>query len=121
MPTSFDPCRSGLALLALACVMAAAPVAAGAAAPDLPEPRWRAFQTGALRPDRLQHATLAFSIGLGAGIAGGEPCAAFAIPAGLGLLKELADRRRDRFDWADLAADLAGAGLAALAIQRLAR
>lgn len=113
---------AGAALLALAC--AAAPGAARAAddgAPALPGPRWRAFQTGVLRADRLQHASLAFTIGLGAGVAGREPAGAFAAAAGLGLVKELADARADRFDWVDLAVDVAGAGLAALATRSLAR
>jgi len=98
----------------------AAPLAA-AETPPLPEARWRAFQTGALRPDRLQHASLAFTLGLGAGVAGGEAAGAFAAGAGLGLVKELIDLGGSGFDWADLAADLAGAGCAALATRSLER
>jgi hypothetical protein len=107
--------------LALALSVHAAPTRAADVAPPLPETRWRAFQTGALRADRLQHASLAFTLGLGAGITGREPAGAFAAAAGLGLVKELVDRRAGHFDWGDLAADLAGAGFAALATRSLAR
>jgi hypothetical protein len=107
--------------LALALSTGVAPARAADEAPPLPDSRWRAFQTGVLRADRLQHASLAFTLGLGAGIAGREPAGAFAAAAGLGLVKELVDRRADRFDWGDLAADFAGAGLAALATRSLER
>lgn len=112
---------AGAALLLLAHAAWPAPAGAAEAAAPLPEPRWRASQTGALRADRLQHASLAFTIGLGAGVAGREPAGAFAAAAGLGVVKELADARSGRFDWTDLAADLAGAALAALATRSLAR
>lgn len=89
--------------------------------PPLPEERWRSAQTGALRADRLQHASLAFTLGLGAGLASESPAAGFATAAGLGVVKEALDLRTTRFDWGDLAADLAGAGLAALAVRSLER
>lgn len=109
-------------VVALACASRADVArAAEDARPPLPDARWRAAQTGALRADRLQHASLAFTLGLGAGIAGSEPAGAFAAAAGLGLIKEIADARTDRFDWTDLGADLAGAALAALATRSLMR
>ena len=90
--------------------------AAGRAAEDpereLPSPEVRAWQTGLLRPDRLEHASLAFTIGLGTGLATKKPAVAFAVPAVLGLGKEIADRRGTGFDLVDLAADLIGAGAA---------
>jgi hypothetical protein len=94
-------------------------VASGAESPPLPDPKWRAFQTGALRADRLQHASLAFTGGLGVGIISRRPAAAFAAGAAFGLAKEFIDMGSDRFDWVDLAADLAGAGLSALATRSL--
>ncbi len=81
----------------------------------------RSWQTGALRPDRLQHASLALTLGLGAGIATRETSAAIAVPLALGLAKEIADARGPGFDLADLAADLAGALAAGVVIARLGR
>ena len=80
----------------------------------LPAPQVRAWQTGLLRPDRLQHASLAWTLGLGAGLATREPAAAFAAPAVLGLAKEIADARErgKGFDRIDLLADLLGAAAA---------
>lgn len=79
---------------------------------EIPPPGVRAWQTGLLRADRLEHASLAFTIGLGAGLATKKPAAAFAVPATLGLGKEIADRRGSGFDLVDLAADLVGAAAA---------
>jgi hypothetical protein len=98
-------------------------LAAPAARADatLPPAQVRAAQTGLWRPDRVQHAGLALALGLGVGIARGEPSAAAIVPAVLGLGKEFADGRRDRFDALDLAADLAGATLAAVLTAQLVR
>lgn len=79
---------------------------------ELPPPDVRAWQTGLARPDRLEHASLAFTIGLGAGLATRKPAVAFTVPAVLGLGKEIADARSTGFDLFDLAADLIGAGAA---------
>ena len=91
--------------------------AEGTLTPDLV----RAAQTGVPGPDRLRHASLALTLGLGAGILTEEPAAAALVPALLGLGKEIVDRRRDRFDTLDLAADLAGAVLAAVLTAQLSR
>lgn len=72
----------------------------------------RAWQTGLLRPDRIEHASLAFTIGLGTGLATRKPAAAILVPATLGFGKEIADRRGTGFDIVDLAADLLGAAAA---------
>ena len=74
-----------------------------------------------IRPDRLQHASLAFAIGLGAGLLSDEPAVAAGSAAALGLAKEIHDRNHGGFDAGDLWADLAGAALAALAIFALNR
>jgi len=111
---------SRLAAALLLCAACAAPLRADES-PPLPASRWRAFQTGALRADRIQHASLAFTAGLGAGIAGAKPAGAFGVAAGLGLFKELVDLGGSGFDWLDLAAGLAGAGGAALATRSLER
>ena len=80
---------------------------------ELPPPGVRAWQTGLLRPDRIEHASLAFTIGLATGLATRKPAAAFGVPAALGLGKEVADRSGTGFDLVDLAADLLGAAAAA--------
>lgn len=104
--------------------LAAPAVARAAASADsveslrLPEGRFHAWQTGLLRTDRMQHASLAFTLGLGAGLASREPAAAFAAPALLGFGKEIADRKDTGFDLTDLLADLIGAGAAAWIVDR---
>lgn len=103
-----------------------APAAARAAeAPDsspaADSARVRAWQTGALRPDRLQHASLSFALGLGAGLAADSPAAGASFALALGIAKEAADRRTGAFDFGDLAADAAGAALAAWAVSALRR
>ena len=105
---------------ALVAIAAVAP--ARAQPPPAPPPEVRAWQTGALAPDRLQHASLAFSAGLAAGIATREPAAAAGFAFGLGIGKELLDvRRGGRFDWGDLLADAVGAAAAAAATAALER
>jgi hypothetical protein len=62
------------------------------------------------RPDLLQHASLAFAIGVGTGVLSERPGVAAGVSISLGIAKELTDTR---FDRTDLAADLLGAALAA--------
>ena len=81
--------------------------------PPLPPASARRWQTGAVREDRLQHASLSLIVGLGVGVGTREPWAAAAVPGSLGLAKEIADRRGSGFDLGDLAADALGAALAA--------
>lgn len=102
--------------LAFALGCCARPCVARAAADSLaaaPAARVRAWQCGLLRADRLQHASLSFTLAAGAGVAGARALPAFGGTLALGLAKELLDARRTRFDPADLAADLAGAALGA--------
>jgi hypothetical protein len=73
---------------------------------------------GALAPDRLQHASLAFAAGLALGLVTESPAAAGGGAAALGVGKELTD---DHFDRGDLIADLLGAALAALVTAGLRR
>ena len=84
--------------------------------PPLPSRETRAWQTGLLRTDRLQHASLAFTLGLGVGAVTREPWAAFGGVSVLALGKEVADRHRTGFDPVDLAAGMIGAGAAALVV-----
>jgi hypothetical protein len=84
----------------------------------LPPPSVRRWQTGMLRPDRLNHASLAFGIGVGVGILTREPLAGTGTALGIGLAKELID---DPFDRGDLLADAIGAGLAGLVVAALRR
>jgi len=108
------------AVLGLGLASVAPPARAQATTPPAPPPEVRAWQTGALAPDRLQHASLAFSVGLGTGLVTGHPAAAAGAALTLGLGKELFDHRRGgRFDWVDLLADAAGAALAAAATAAL--
>jgi len=78
-----------------------------------PPPAVRAWQTGLLRPDRIQHASLSFTLAAGATLVSQQPSASFAGTLAIGLLKEIWDARTTRFDMVDLAADAAGAALGA--------
>src|SRR5437867_8340210 len=116
--------RSGSTVLTITLVLLASAASNRVLAADsleLPPPKVRAWQTGLLRPDRLQHASLALSAGLAAGVLTREPVVALESAVSLGLLKESWDRRRGRFDLVDLAADGIGAGLAAVATAALKR
>jgi hypothetical protein len=113
-------CASCASLVAF--LITASPArAATDAGRDPPPARVRAWQTGAFAPDRLQHASLAFSSGLAIGILTREPVAAGGGALALGVAKELADLRHGRLDRGDLLADLVGASFAALATSRLRR
>lgn len=81
----------------------------------VPAPRIRAWQVGLARPDRLEHASLSFTLAAGVGLAGGTRTQAFALSLGLGTLKEFWDRRHSGFDPVDLTADAIGAALGARA------
>jgi hypothetical protein len=102
-----------------AAAILAGPRPASAAPPE--DADVRRWQTGALSPDRLQHASLSFAVGLAAGIPSEAPATAFGVAFGLGLLKELADARRTHFDAGDLAADAVGAAFAAWATAAMTR
>jgi len=86
-----------------------------------PGPEVRAWQTGWIAPDKLEHASLAFTSALALGLVTRRPAIAFGGAFTLGFAKELWDRRTTRFDPADLAADTVGAGLGALAATALDR
>jgi hypothetical protein len=108
--------------LLLRLALAPATATAGPVAPPpLPPPAVRAWQTGLLRPDRLEHASFAFTLGLGVGLLSRQPAGAAASALTLGLVKEVRDRRHGGFDPVDLAADAIGAGLSAVATRALTR
>jgi hypothetical protein len=109
------------ASLLVACAWARPVHATAAETPALPPPRVRAWQTGLLRTDRLEHATLAFTVGLGAGVLSRSPAAAAGSAFAVGLAKEIRDRRHGGFDPLDLAADTFGAACAAFATAGLKR
>ena len=96
---------------------------AGAEAPTeslavFPSPRVRAWQVGLLRPDRLQHAGLSFTLGAALTIAFQDRVAAAGLTLALGAGKEWWDSRRGRgADAMDLAADALGLGLALVAVR----
>ncbi len=81
----------------------------------------RAWQTGVLAPDKLEHVSLAFTSGLAIGVWSRAPLGAAGGALALGLAKELVDRRRSRFDPGDLAADGLGAVLPGIATRSLDR
>jgi hypothetical protein len=114
-----------LSLLVLAAALAVPARAESPAdstqAPAFGSERVRGWQTGALRPDRLQHASLSFALGLGAGLATDSPAASAGFALSLGVAKELVDAGGSGFDAADLLADAAGAALAAWAVHALRR
>jgi hypothetical protein len=73
---------------------------------------------GLLRADRLEHASLSFTLAAGVGLTGRSRAEALALSFTLGFVKELRDRRHSRFDPVDLTADAIGATLGALAATR---
>ena len=87
---------------------------------DLPPSGARAWQSGALAPDKLQHFSLAFSLGLAFGIMTGEPAASSGAAA-LAVAKEVADSRNGSFGKGDLLAGLLGAGCAFVLVGALER
>lgn len=114
--------RLAIALAGFTCASFLAPcfarADAGADTVRVSAGRIRAWQVGLARPDRLQHASLSFTLSAGTGLAGGTRTQAFALALGLGTLKELWDRRHGGFDPVDLSADAIGAALGARAAGR---
>ncbi len=105
-----------LALGAILCASAPA-LARAAAGPDsviaFPSAADRRWQTGLLRHDRLQHASLSFVLAGAARTAGRPRGESFALSLSAGVLKEARDARHGSFDFVDLAADALGAALGA--------
>lgn len=111
----------GTAIMLRAASSSAANADSASVSARLPGPEVTAWQTGASRPDRLQHASLSFALSAGVGLVSDEPASAVAATISLGVLKELHDSREDHFDWGDLAADVLGSlcgGLLAHALRR---
>jgi hypothetical protein len=106
--------RIGHAAVTAALLVTFTGIARGAEPRPAPDPRVRAWQTGLLRPDRLQHASLSWTLGLAIGIATRRPAAVLGGVAAVGLAKEVADRKGTGFDPVDLAAGLIGGTAAAL-------
>ena len=90
-------------------------------APEFPSAEVRGWQTGMLRPDRLQHMSFSYTAGAMVGLTSREPSAAVGTVLVLGVAKELWDGRRGHFDWLDLAADALGAAGAAATTVTLTR
>lgn len=83
-----------------------------------PTPGVRAWQTGLLRPDRLEHASLSFTLTAALILATRDHAAAAAGALAFGLGKELWDARGSSgFDVIDLSADGAGVTLALIAVR----
>lgn len=110
--------------LAFAAALSFAPATAraGASAPadslEAAAPANAAWRRGLLRADRLEHASLSFTLAAAAGIGGRARGEAFAFTIAIGTGKELHDGRHGSFDVLDLAADAVGAALGAWAAAR---
>ena len=81
----------------------------------------RAWQTGLLRPDRLQHASLSMTSAVATGVVSRSPASGMLGALALGLAKELWDRHRTGFDPIDLVADAMGAAAGTAAAAALDR
>jgi hypothetical protein len=80
---------------------------------SFPEARVRAWQTGLMRADRLDHAGLSFTLAVALTIVTRSPAAAAGATLALGMGKELLDARHSGgADPVDLAADACGVLLA---------
>ena len=98
--------------------IASAPATPPPVAPPLPLAPARRGPGALLREDRLEHASLAFALGMGAGMLSRAPSAGGGVAITLGLAKEIAD---DHFDRGDFAADVIGASLAMWVVAALTR
>jgi hypothetical protein len=85
---------------------------------ELPTGAAHGWQTGAFRPDRLEHASLSFALSAGVGAVTRRPGVGAGTALVLGFGKELLD---DHVDGGDLAADAVGAALAALLVAAITR
>lgn len=97
-------------------ILATSGTASGGAAPDslaaFPPPRVRAWQVGLVRPDRLEHAGLSFTLAAAFTLALEDRAAAAGVTFALGVGKEWWDSRHSRAEALDLVADAVGVGLA---------
>lgn len=121
---ALTPGIAGAGALAIPLPEIAAQVAAeapAASAGALPAAERRGWQTGLLRPDRLQHASLAMTSGLMIGTTTREPVWAATGAMTLGLAKEFMDIGGTGFDPVDLVADLIGALASAAATSLITR
>ena len=110
--------RAAFAMITL-CAAVALPARSGHADGAAPAERLapvypRGWPVQAPGADKFQHASLSLTLGLGIGIGSRSARFAFTGAFAFGIAKELRDRRHSRFDPVDLAADLAGATLAAV-------
>jgi hypothetical protein len=80
---------------------------------SFPPPRVRAWQVGWARPDRIEHASLSFTLATALLLSTRDRSTAGALTLAAGLGKELLDRRGPSgFDGVDLMADAGGIALA---------
>ena len=111
--------RASFAMDAATLVEDAATVAN--AAPEslaaFPAPRVRAWQVGVIRPDRLEHAGLSFTLGTAFTLAFRDRAAAAATTLALGAGKEYWDSRHNGAEAMDLVADAVGLGFSLLLIR----
>jgi VanZ family protein len=87
-----------------------------------PAPRVRAWQVGVVRPDRLEHAGLSFTLGAAFTLAFRDRLPAAALTLALGAGKEYWDSRQARGSGSgaealDLVADAVGLGLALVCVR----
>ncbi len=82
-----------------------------------PPPRVRAWQVGLLRPDRLEHAGLSFTLAAALTVAFRDRASAAGLTLALGVAKEFLDSRREGAEAMDLAADAVGLGVALVTVR----
>jgi hypothetical protein len=101
----------GCSIAALLLSLPAGRASAASPADSVATERPRSWPVPAPGADKFQHGTLSLTLGIG--IASRSTPLALTGAIAFGVAKELRDRRHTRFDFLDLAADLAGASLAA--------
>lgn len=91
-------------------------------ATEFPAPRVRAWQVGLARPDRLEHASLSFTLAAALIVASRSHAAAASAAFALGVGKELWDAHGSSgFDPTDVAADATGIALAVVFVRARGR
>jgi hypothetical protein len=105
----------GCSIAALLLSLPAGRASAASPADSVATERPRSWPVPAPGADKFQHGTLSLTLGIGIGIGIASRSTPLALTGAIafGVAKELRDRHHTRFDFLDLAADLAGASLAA--------
>ncbi len=84
---------------------------------SFPPPRVRAWQVGLLRPDRLEHAGLSFTLAAALTVAFRDRASAAGVTLAMGVAKEYWDSHHEGAEAMDLAADAVGVGVAMISVR----